>query len=311
MRALQLNSILSDAPECTWNIASIYDELSEFDKKMTKKASAAYKRLIAQVKSDAGVLARYGALLAREENDNPAYDESSAHSYLYDSYKYFPCDMDVISWLGAYFVKSEMYEKAIEYFQKAAQIQPKEVKWKLMVASCHRRVGELQKALRTYQDIERQHPDNFECLQYLCKICKELGMQEEGEAYSKKLTKADTEQHKQNAQLAPTGAFQQQDHYGGGSGAGGGGVRDSYGGYGEFHAVNSNTDEDADSGTPMVNGGGGGGARGGVGGTDSEAARVVAERAAAAGGKRNFSKARKDEEDDWGNDELGDDLLPM
>ena len=33
----------------------------------------------------------------------------------------------MISWLGAYFVKSEMYEKAIDYFQKAAQIQPKEV----------------------------------------------------------------------------------------------------------------------------------------------------------------------------------------
>ena len=45
----KLNSILSDAPECTWNIASIYDELAEMDKKMIKKASAAYKRLIAQV----------------------------------------------------------------------------------------------------------------------------------------------------------------------------------------------------------------------------------------------------------------------
>ena len=43
--------------------------------------------------------------------DNPSYDESAAYSYQHDSYKYLPCDMDVISWLGAYFVKSEMYEK--------------------------------------------------------------------------------------------------------------------------------------------------------------------------------------------------------
>ena len=35
----KLNSILSDATECTWNIAPIYDELSEFDKKMTKRAT--------------------------------------------------------------------------------------------------------------------------------------------------------------------------------------------------------------------------------------------------------------------------------
>ena len=318
----KLNSILSDAPECTWNIASIYDELSEFDKKMIKKASAAYKRLIAQVKSDAGVLARYGALLAREENDNPAYDESAAYSYQHDSYKYFPCDMDVISWLGAYFVKSEMYEKAIEYFQKAAQIQPKEVKWKLMVASCHRRVGALQQALRTYQDVERKHPDNIECLQYLSKLCKELGMQEEWDSYSKKLAKAESEQQR-NVRVEMGdhggGGYAQQDHYGGGGG--GGGMRDSYGGYGEFNAMSSNVDEgNAVNGMGMRgNGGGGGGGgggmagggRGGMGGAEySEAARVVAERQQA-GGKRLISKGRKDDDDDWGNDELGDDLLPM
>ena len=32
--------------------------------------------------------------------------------------------MNVISWLGAYFVKNEMYEKAVAYFERAAQIQP-------------------------------------------------------------------------------------------------------------------------------------------------------------------------------------------
>ena len=35
--------------------------------------------------------------------------------------------MDVLSWLGAYHVKNEMYEKAIEYFHMASQIQPHEV----------------------------------------------------------------------------------------------------------------------------------------------------------------------------------------
>ena len=306
----KLNSILSDAPECTWNIASIYDELSEFDKKMVKKAQSAYKRLIAQVKSDAGVLARYGALLAREENDNPVYDESNAFALQHDSYRYFPCDMDVISWLGAYFVKSEMYEKAIEYFHKAAQIQPKEVKWQLMVASCHRRVGKLPEALKTYQEIERKHPDNIECLQYLKKLCKELGMQQELAEYENKLAKAEAEQQRMarpEMGNGPGAGYAQQDHYGGG-GRGGGGVRDSYGGYGEFNALSSNLE--GGTGGGMMGGGGGMGG-GAIGGTDSEAARVVAERAAAASGKRVISKARKEDDDDWGNDELGDDLLPM
>ena len=48
--------------------------------------------------------------------DNPSYDESAAYSYQHDSYKYLPCDMDVISWLGAYFVKSEMYEKVLHVY---------------------------------------------------------------------------------------------------------------------------------------------------------------------------------------------------
>ena len=308
----KLNSILSDAPECTWNIASIYDELSEFDKKMTKRATEAYQRLNAQVTSDAGVLARLGALLAREENDNPAYDESAAYQSYNDSYKYFPCDMDVISWLGAYFVKSEMYEKAMEYFQRAAQIQPKEVKWKLMVASCHRRIGALQQALKTYQDVEQKHPDNIECLQYLCKLCKELGMQEEWDRYTNKLKKAESEQLKFARADDNAANMAQQDHYSGGGG-GGGGVRDSYGGYGEFNAMSSNQDENMDNGMGMGGGGGGGmggGGRGVIGGTDSEAARVVAERAAA-NNKRQIAKGRKDDDDDWGNDELGDDLLPM
>ena len=44
--------------------------------------------------------------------------------------------------------------------------------------------------------------------------------------------------------------------------------------------------------------------------TDSEAARAVAERQAGVGGKV-IQKGRKVDDDDWGTDELGDDLLPM
>jgi intraflagellar transport protein 88 len=51
--------------------------------------------------------------------------------------------MDVISWLGAFHVRNEVYEKALPYFDLASKIQPQEVKWGLMVASCHRRVGAL------------------------------------------------------------------------------------------------------------------------------------------------------------------------
>ena len=103
-------------------------------------------------------------------------EESPAlHNHL-ESYRYLPVDMDVIAWLGAYFVKNEVYEKAMQYFARAAEIQPHEVKWRLMVASCHRRCGEFQLALKLYEEIERKHPDDVECLNYLVRLCKQLGM---------------------------------------------------------------------------------------------------------------------------------------
>ena len=80
--------------------------------------------------------------------------------------------LDVISWLGVWYVKSELYEKAIHFFERASQIQPDEVKWRLMVTSCYRRMHNYQKALELYEQIHLEHPDNLECLRYLVAICK-------------------------------------------------------------------------------------------------------------------------------------------
>ena len=70
---------------------------------------------------DPGVLARLGAVYSKDD------DETQAYHYHLESYRFYPVDMDVLSWLGAYHVKNEMYEKAIEYFHMASQIQPHEV----------------------------------------------------------------------------------------------------------------------------------------------------------------------------------------
>jgi len=305
----KLRSIMPDSADCIWNIATICDELDAFyasgpegvastNVSYLKKASTSYKALVALVKTDAAVLARYGALLARDD------DESQAFTYHSISYKHYPVDMEVISWLGAYFVKSEMYEKAIDYFQKAAQIQPKEVKWQLMVASCYRRVQRLTEAFATYKLIDKKHPDNVECLNYLVKLSKELGHPEETKEYQLKLSRAEKEQDARSHQRppaaqqatrqdldAPRGGAPQQARQSYDNGYGGGG---GYGGYGEFQSAEQ---------AP---------ARGGraSGDAEAEAARAVAERANVGGGKV-IQKGRKADDDDWGNDELGDDLLPM
>lgn len=42
------------------------------------------------------------------------------------------------------FIVQQMYEAAVPFFELAAQVQPQQVKWHLMVASCFRRTGNQQ-----------------------------------------------------------------------------------------------------------------------------------------------------------------------
>ena len=73
------------------------------------------------------------------------------------------------------------------YFERASQIQPQEVKWKLMVASCHRRSGDYTLAFEIYRAIHTDFPDNVECLRFLVHICDDLGKKDQSHDYVVKL----------------------------------------------------------------------------------------------------------------------------
>lgn len=88
--------------------------------------------------------------------------------------------------------KQDQFEKAIIYFDRAAAIQPKEVKWKLMIASCYRRMNLFNEALQVYEDIHTEAPDNIDCLRGLVQIRKELGMKYQH--FSEKLMALDREE---------------------------------------------------------------------------------------------------------------------
>lgn len=68
-------------------------------------------------------------------------DKSAAFQHHYDSYKCFPGDIQVIEWLASYYIESQFPEKAANYFARASIIEPHEVKWHLMNASCLRKIG--------------------------------------------------------------------------------------------------------------------------------------------------------------------------
>jgi intraflagellar transport protein 88 len=104
------------------------------------------------------------------------------------SYRYHPSSLEVLGWLGAYFIETEAYEKAIQYFEKAIFIQPYEVKWYFMEASCLRRSGNYQKAVDVYRKVHEKFPENEDCLRYLIRICTDLGLPA-AKDYSLKLAK--------------------------------------------------------------------------------------------------------------------------
>ena len=172
----KLHTIIPNSVEVMWQIADLYDQTSQ-----SRAAIKWFKILNARVPTDPSVFARIGNIYLKED------DEAQAFHYHQESYRYFPVNMNVISWLGAYFVKNEMYEKAVTYFERAAQIQPAEVKWKLMVASCHRRSGDYALAFEIYRAIHADFPDNVECLRYLVHICDDLGKKDQSHDYVVKL----------------------------------------------------------------------------------------------------------------------------
>jgi len=173
----KVHTMIPNHPEVEFQLASIFEKLDDTD-----HAMKSLKSLIALVQSDPGVLAKLGSLFAEE-------DEALAFQYHLDSYRYYPVNINVISWLSVYYLKNEVYEKAIHYFQRAAQLQPEEIKWQLMVGSCQRRMGAYQQALELYKKIHAQYPENVECIRYLANLCNDLGLKEDMHEYIGKLRK--------------------------------------------------------------------------------------------------------------------------
>ncbi|XP_056353900.1 intraflagellar transport protein 88 homolog isoform X2 [Oenanthe melanoleuca] len=166
--ALRNDSLCTEA---LYNLGLVYKKLNRID-----EALDCFLKLHAILPNSAQVL----------------YQLSSMYLFLgYEmSYRYFPSNIEVIEWLGAYYIDTQFCEKAIEYFERAALILPTQVKWQLMVASCYRRSGNYQKALEKYKVIHRKFPENVECLRFLVRLCTDMGLKEVQE-YITKLKKAE------------------------------------------------------------------------------------------------------------------------
>lgn len=195
----KLNTSLPSMPEALFHLGLI--SLRDNTPEDLENAAKTFQLLLNKVAGDPGVCIKLGQVYEKLQDDNAA-----CHWYT-EAHRHFPVNLNVISWLGVWYVKREMYEQAISYFEKAALVQPDEIKWQLMVTSCYRRLGDLYRALELYQKIHEQYPDNIEALQYLEALCKDLGRAHDD--YSKKLEKLRRMQVQSQAtttQAAPTQA---------------------------------------------------------------------------------------------------------
>lgn len=172
----KLKSVVGNMPEVIYQIASIYELRGE-----NKQALKWYDILLTIIQNEPNIHARLGALYSIENEEGQAY-----HHYM-ESFKLLPVNIDTIAWLGIHFVKNLKYEKACIYFEKASLIQPKDLKWKLMVASCFRRMENFDKAIKIYLEVHNEDPNNLESLRFLVQINQELGRPYE--VYSQELKK--------------------------------------------------------------------------------------------------------------------------
>jgi len=266
----KLHSITHANCEVMWQLGDIHDRLGN-----EQKAQEWFSLLLTSPKgrpTDPGVLARIANICHKAE------DETQAFHYHLESYRYWPVDMNVITWLGIYYVKQEMYEAAIPFFHRAAEIQPDEVKWLLMVASCYRRMGVYHRALKLYEDIHRQHPQEVECLRYLITICKEMGLKYEH--YAAELKKLERMQELANPE--PQGMRGHDDDE-----DSGGATRQA-----SQSQLKPGFAEEVMDPEPAP--------------FEVKAAPQQQKQST----RRLVATGKLDDDEDWGNDELGDDLLP-
>jgi intraflagellar transport protein 88 len=141
----KLHTILPNAPEALYQLGAIYEKGGSVTE--LEQAAKTYELLLHKVPGDPNVCNRLGQVYEKLD------DENTACHWMTEAHRHFPVNLNVISWLGVWYVKREMYEQAIEFFEQASSVQPGEVKWRLMVTSCYRRLGDYFKALELYQQV--------------------------------------------------------------------------------------------------------------------------------------------------------------
>ncbi|KAK5981107.1 OSM-5 [Trichostrongylus colubriformis] len=108
----KLHNILLNNVQVLCQLASIYESLED-----TAQAIELYSQANSLAPSDPAILARLAAIYDAEGDKTQAFQSN------YDSYRYYPSNLKVIEWMGAYYIDAQFSEKAVNYFEKASIMQ--------------------------------------------------------------------------------------------------------------------------------------------------------------------------------------------
>ncbi|GBP43428.1 Intraflagellar transport protein 88 homolog [Eumeta japonica] len=145
---------------------------------------------------DAGVT----CALARLHSD--LGDTTAAKHHYQDVEAAWPCEISALEWLAAE-ARATDPELALQYYRRAAAVQPTNPQWGLLMGGCLRAGGRYQDALALYKKMNERFPDNTQCLKLIVKLCGDQGLPETT-AWNRELQRAQARLRQQDRNSVPS-----------------------------------------------------------------------------------------------------------
>ncbi|XP_041972758.1 intraflagellar transport protein 88 homolog [Aricia agestis] len=132
-----------------------------------------------------------------------AGDAHAAKHHYQDVEAVWPCDVRALRWLAG----EAPPDEALQYYRRAARLQPDNPQWGLLMGGCLRASGRYQEALALYKNLNSRFPDNVHCLKLIVKLCGDQGLSETS-AWSRELQRAQAraKQHERTAASVGSGS---------------------------------------------------------------------------------------------------------
>ncbi|XP_049865203.1 intraflagellar transport protein 88 homolog [Pectinophora gossypiella] len=128
-------------------------------------------------------------------------DTQTAKHHYQDVEAVWPCELSALEWLA----RESPPDAALQYYRRAARLQPNNPQWGLLMGGCLRANGRYQEALTLYKKMNARFPDNVQCLKLIVKLCGDQGLSETA-AWTRELQRAQARLKQQERASSVTSA---------------------------------------------------------------------------------------------------------